>query len=525
MNIAEVLRRQAADRGDAPALIDVHRGQDRVLRFRELESATARFSGQLLECGIGGGDAVLILHPMCAELYAFLIALFRVGAIGMFLDTSSGREYVERCLRIFPPKAFFGSAKAQLLRLWIPSLQAVKLKMCSRWFPGTMCFSLNSGAVERPELAITGESDPALITFTSGSTGEPKAAVRTHGFLLAQHRALQESLHHCAGEFDLTTLPVFVLANLASGVTSVLPDADMRRPGHIDPGPVLRQLQRHPIRTMAASPAFVTRLVGECRRSGLRPDGLRRVFVGGAPVFPEDLRAASQTFPQAEITAIYGSTEAEPMAEVALSDVKLEDFAAMERGAGLLAGRPVNSISLRIICNQWGTPIGELNGSSFKDLLVTTDQVGEIVVSGKHVLSGYLNGAGDAETKFRVDGVVWHRTGDLGRLDACDRLWLLGRASAAIKDERGPLFPFAVECAARQVAGVRRAAILGVNGRRILVLEAEGVSVEAARQALVWVGLDEVHLVRSIPIDKRHNAKVDYVELRRMMSQSGDNPL
>ena len=77
--------------------------------------------------------------------------------------------------------------------------------------------------------------DEALITFTSGSTGAAKAAVRTHGFLLAQHAVLARDLELQAGEVDLTTLPIFVLANLASGVCSVIPDVDMRAPADADP--------------------------------------------------------------------------------------------------------------------------------------------------------------------------------------------------------------------------------------------------------------------------------------------------
>ena len=77
---------------------------------------------------------------------------------------------------------------------------------------------------------------PALVTFTSGSTGAPKAAVRTHGFLLEQHRVLAESLRLTPDDLDLTTLPIFVLANLGSGVCSLIPDADLRHPGAIEPG-------------------------------------------------------------------------------------------------------------------------------------------------------------------------------------------------------------------------------------------------------------------------------------------------
>jgi acyl-CoA synthetase (AMP-forming)/AMP-acid ligase II len=520
VNIAEVLQEQAAQRSGSPALIETVRGRDRELGFRALESAAARIAGLLDRKGIRAGDRVLILHPMSIELYAFLIALFRIGAVAMFLDPSAGREYVERCLRIAPPKAFLGSAKAQLLRLWIPELRRVEQSFCSTQVPGANRISVDVDGPEMATIAPAGEGTPALITFTSGSTGEPKAVLRTHGFLRAQHRAMQVALQLRAGTFDLTTLPIFVLANLASGVTSVLPDADMRRPGFISPRPVLGQLQRLPIRTLAVSPAFVARLTEGCREQGLRIERIERVFMGGAPVFPDDLRQAREAFPNAEITAVYGSTEAEPVAEVALSSISRCDFDAMEAGCGLLAGGPLNSIDLRIVRSRPGEPIPGLDPSQFRARWVESGAVGEIVVSGEHVLTGYLNGEGDSETKFCVSGKMWHRTGDLGRLDTSGRLWLMGRASAAIEDERGVIYPFAVECAARQISGVSRAALAGVDGRRILVVEADSTqTVDRVRSQLAWAKLDEIRLVRSIPMDKRHNAKVDYVELRRLISE------
>src|SRR6185369_11013626 len=99
---------------------------------------------------------------------------------------------------------------------------------------------------------------------------------------------------------------------------------------------------------------------------------------------------------------------------------------------------------------------------------------GEIVVAGGHVLRGYLHGHGDEETKIRVGDAIWHRTGDAGYLDDRGRLWLLGRCSARIVDARGTLWPFAVECAARAVEGVERAALAEVDGGRVLALQIEG---------------------------------------------------
>ncbi|HTV16948.1 MAG TPA: AMP-binding protein [Acidobacteriaceae bacterium] len=523
MNIAEAFAEVAAERPAAPAIIDVRGGRDRVLTFRELDEAAARVAAQILALGVAPGDGILVLHRMSLELYAFLTGVFRAGAVAVFLDPSAGRQHIARCCDLFPIRAFFGSPKAHLLRLALAPLRRVPLALCPGFFPGAVRVSISdSGA--RAEIASLSESAPALVTFTSGSTGEPKAAARSHGFLLAQHRAIASAIGLRAGVVDLTTLPIFVLANLASGVTSVLPDCDLRRPGAVDAAPVLAQIERHAIQTVGASPALIARLVEKCARAGHGIPCVQHVFMGGAPVFPRDLRDARTAFPNAEVTAVYGSTEAEPMAEVDYSAISPDDFLAMERGDGLLSGSPVTSVSLRILRDGWGRPIAPLTEAEFRALWAAPGEVGEIAVSGAHVLPGYLNGVGDSETKFDVGGTRWHRTGDLGRLDSRGRLWLLGRASAKIEDDRGILYPFAVECAAQQIPGVRRAAVLRLGDHRILAVELVSPAT-AARilEALPNARLDEVRVLFSIPLDKRHNAKIDYVTLRRLLS-GGEQP-
>jgi acyl-CoA synthetase (AMP-forming)/AMP-acid ligase II len=403
-------------------------------------------------------------------------------------------------------------------RWTIPALRRIPKVFCSGWFPGSQQLHLRTDAEPSREIVPLPPEAPALVTFTSGSTGQPKAALRTHGFLLAQHRALEASLGLQPGTRDLTTLPIFVLANLASGLTSILPDADLRSPGKIEPRPVLAQIQRHKIETTAASPAFVSRLLDECERSGLTMPSLSRISMGGAPVFPGLLRKAKQFYPQAEITAIYGSTEAEPMAEVALSDISNQDFDGMQSGKGLLTGRPVSSISLRVIHEQWGVPISPLDARMLEQLMVKSGEPGEIVVSGGHVLPGYLNGEGNSETKFEVEGVRWHRTGDLGYMDAVGRLWLLGRCNGKVQDARGVLYPFAVECAAMQTPAIRRAALVALDGRRVLAIEAgKAISPEDILRSLSWAELDQIVFLDHVPVDKRHNAKIDYVALDRKL--------
>jgi olefin beta-lactone synthetase len=522
MNVAELFEQQARIRPEAPAIVDVLRGRERVLTFRKLNDKATQVAALLNSQGIEAGDGVTIFHPMAAELYIFLIALFRLGAVGLFIDPSAGRRHIQRCCGMFPPKAFFGSHRAHLLRLVSPELRRIPISYGTSWLPGCVnIFSLPRNALLRSLTPIHGDT-PALITFTSGSTGTPKAAARTHRLLLAQHRAVVQSLRPTPGTMDLATLPVFVLANLASGVASVLPDADMRVPGSCDPRRIIAQIERCQVKSTAASPAFIERLAEECIRASHSLSSLQRVFIGGGPVFPHVLHCARKVFPNAAITAVYGSTEAEPMAEITLDGIGEEDFSRMRNGGGVLAGAPVPSVQLRVIREQWGTPIGRITVAKFAEMIVPANQPGEIVVSGEHVLGGYLRREGDDETKFNVDTVRWHRTGDLGYLDSRGRLWLLGRSNAKIQDRRGVVYPLTVECAARHDPHIACAALVQFREQRVLVLQprnAHRLDSAAFKIELPWADIDRLIAVNRIPVDKRHNAKVDYAQLKLLLQR------
>lgn len=517
MNIAEILATQARQRAETPAIISPSGTRT---SFRELWEATGQCAAQLQCTGLTRGDGVLLFHPIAVELYVFLIALFRIGAVGLILDPSAGRAHIESCCELWPPKGLFGSPKAHLLRLVNTRLRRIPRQYAPGWFPGAINVTSHRFG-EGPTPEPLSEDDPAIVTFTSGSTGKPKAAVRSHSFLVAQYEVLRDTLELRPGQIDLTTLPIFVLANLAAGVTSVLPDADMRHPGAVDGAKIIRQVQRESVQSTAASPAFIGRVI-EGIRENTQLSSLRKVFIGGAPVFPSLLRRASEALPNAEIVAVYGSTEAEPMAEIRASTISSEDLQAMASGAGLLTGASVPQIKLRVMRNQWGTPLGALSASEFEAMKMPVGEAGEIVVSGAHVLPGYLHGEGDAETKFTAEGVRWHRTGDLGYFDASGRLWLMGRCAARVADQRGTLYPFSVECAAMQNLNVERAALLAHRGQRLLVLQAKsGSTIDEARvrHELAWAKLDEILVVPKIPLDRRHNAKVDYPTLQRIIAR------
>jgi acyl-CoA synthetase (AMP-forming)/AMP-acid ligase II len=522
MNLTHTLLEQTRLRPNAPAIIDTYRGRTRITTFAEMDQSAARVARLLVNHGLQPGDAVLVFHPMSAELYIALLALFRLRLVAMFLDPSAGRDHIERCCVMQPPRALIAGAKAHLLRLVVPALRRIPLKLVIGL---PVPFAVRWSGADRleplTEVRDCAADTPALLTFTSGSTGQPKGAVRSHGLLDAQYRALGASLALTAGDVDLATLPIVALANLGAGVTSLIPDADLRYPGAVAPAPIFAQIHAHNATSSVASPAFFECLVRHGAAAGLTLPSLRKLYTGGAPVFPRLLDQMQALAPNAEVIALYGSTEAEPIAHVSRREVTAGDLKAMLGGKGLLAGVPVEEIRLRILRDQWGQPVGPYSAAAFAEACCPPDGAGEIVVHGGHVLPGYLRGEGDEETKFRVDGAVWHRTGDAGYLDVQARLWLLGRCVARIHDAHGDLYPFAAETAVYQDPRVRRVALVAHRGQRVLAVEFyerhNAADLEAVRAALAWTHLDEVRPCQRIPVDKRHNAKIDYPALHKLL--------
>ena len=517
MNIAYILTEQARARATQTAIIDGKVGQEHQTSFAELDRKAAQMAQVLHEADLKKGDAVLVFQTMSVELYILLTALFRLGLIAVFIDPSAEKGHLERCAKLYPLKALVASRKAHLLRFVSPELRRIPLKFSLGWLPFTKDLNVFQSLDPFDEIEPCDADTPALMTFTSGSTGQPKAAVRTHGFLIAQHKALERSLELKAGETDISTLPIFVLANLASGVTSLIPNVDLRKPGSVDPEPIVKQIKAFRPERLSASPAFLERIASYAEDTQLKLEPLENIFTGGAPVFPGLLERAQSSFPNASVNAVYGSTEAEPIAHIAWHDLTDLDKEAMRFGKGLLVGKATPDIQLRIIENQWGQPLAKLGLSSF-DAMSLKNKAGEIVVSGEHVLEGYLNGVGNEETKFDVNEACWHRTGDLGYLDGAGKLWLLGRASAVIQDNKGILYPFAVECATSHLSNIKRSAVVLHHNKRILIIETENNSLidSDIKQKLEWAKLDDV-VFMELPVDKRHNAKIDYPELRRRL--------
>ena len=456
-----------AAHGERTALIEADGTR---VSFSELGQRADGIAAAWTAKGLGAGDRVLVAMPISADLYASLAALWSLGAVAVLPEPAMGLRGVRFALQLAPCKGLAASGNYRWLRFLLPRL----------W--GKPLFRPNVS--QAPIKAAPSDPDaPALISFTSGSTGVPKAMARSHAFLRAQEEAIAPLLASDTEDVDLIAFPVFALLNLAAGRTSVLPNWQISKPTEVNPEALADWIETNDV-TRALLPPAVCEALARCRPL----PQLATVFTGGGPVFIDLVERLRDTHPGLRIVAVYGSTEAEPIAHLEASQISAADREAMATGGGLLAGTPVPDVQIRI-------------------------EDGEILVAGDHVNKGYLDPARDAETKLREHGTVWHRTGDAGRLDDAGRLWLLGRHGSDV----GGVHPFQVETAARLWAGVKRVALADIGGDPVLAVEGEAAQLPNWRERSAAFGITDVRHVAAIPVDRRHGSKVDYPALNRLL--------
>lgn len=517
MNIIELFRDRALIQPHFPAIIDRDRGHSRITSFGDLEFSSQCWARLLHQKGLKPGDGVLIFYPLSAELYIILAAVFRLGLVAIFLDPAAGKKHINRCCRIYPPQVLITNTKAHFLQLFCPQLQQIPLKIslgCP--FPQTFSGHKISGLVPYAKIYPCLPDSPALLTFTSGSTGQPKAVMRSQGFLIAQYQILRQTLQLQPGELELSTLPIFILANLASGLTSLIPNVDLRFPGKIKADRAIAQIKKYRPSRLVASPAFLECLMDKCGDRSLILPQINKIFVGGAPVMPRTISQLKNVFPQSQITVVYGSTEAEPIASIAEEEIAESDWQKMRSGGGLLVGKPVSDIQLQLFSPP-EKAIAFSQENEFLNCCLPRGEVGEIIVSGDRVLSKYLHENEKKTPKIRVGRTLWHNTGDMGYLDEWGRLWLLGRRSGCIRDRFGILYPFAIECVVNSYPEVKRSAVISWQGKRILLIELrknkQQLNLKSWQHFLEKNHISMTKICRQIPVDKRHNSKIDYTRV------------
>ncbi|MBL8888752.1 MAG: AMP-binding protein [Planctomycetaceae bacterium] len=564
-NVGRLLAEVAEQTPEKLALVLPERLQVPPISFGDLWNRAGRLADSLNRTGLKTGDRVIVMVPMSIDLYVVLLGLIRLGCVAVFVDPWMPLKRIAKFAEYAEPKAFIGIPKSHLIRWLQPSLRRLPITVSTAqtWGGWISKYGLNKLLREssiKASLAAVRLTDSALITFTSGSSGEPKGANRTHQFLLAQHRALAKEFPYLPTDVDLPMFPVFALNNLVSGVTSIVPDMDFRRVAAVNGTTIYEQMLKHRVTTCTASPPLLDRLAS----TGLTKElPLRRILTGGAPISDSQLEKWHEAFPQAKIVVAYGSTEAEPVA-----DIDSHERLQLEHPRdGFCMGRPIAAIDTRIIPIQPGPIVDpnweddcrgslrdptciaeECRGSLRDPTLVrganhdirtaerSATWIGELIVSGDHVCRDYYrNQAATRENKL-VDRNqrLWHRMGDTGYFDTEGRFWLVGRVHSSIHRAGEWLHPQLIEQrVAERFPQVKQVAAVGYpdaeleQGLALLVVAAPGV-VEVAQ---IQSALAEANypcdrcliLQEPLPVDPRHNLKIDYEQARKLLIKSFGN--
>ncbi|KPA16319.1 peptide synthase [Candidatus Magnetomorum sp. HK-1] len=481
--------------------------------YRQLYIDVIDTAKRLKKYGFKQGDRILVFVPMSYELYVIALAILYIGAVLVFVDAWSNKNRLSMACDIVKPVGFIGTLKAQILRL-SGAIRKIPIKVISNSLVSNsqeVIDQLRTGTPENVSL-----ENEAIVTFTTGSTGAPKAAKRTHGFLLSQRKALMAHMSLQDNDVDLATLPIFVLNNMSLGVTTVLPNFNPAKPSDFDPKKLLEQINTLNITSSIGSPAFFENLANYLVKTKT-PSSFKTIYTGGAPIFKPLAIKLRQAFPKTDVHVVYGATEVEPV-----SSISLDDYIQQDHSSGLPVGKKVDSLKIKII-KPSNEPIIINDNESIQKYEVSDDEVGEILVSGDHVLKEYIGSPLEfKKNKIVCDGELWHRTGDAGRIDSKGFIYLHGRVkNRFLNVHKKNVFALPIEQELLNIDKIEFSSIFSVKDKLYIALEPENTLSRLEKKNIISMikdkfkdlNIDEIVFIDKIPRDPRHNSKANYEKL------------
>jgi len=453
LNIAHeaVDRHAAGSRAGAVAFrwLD-RRGGVRSCTYAELASTTSRFAGVLAELGIGKGDVVCALAGRIPELYVAALGTLKNRSVFCPLFSAFGPEPIRTRMTLARAKALVTTRtlyerKVAVLRAGLPDLEHVIV--AGRNAPdGTYSLDeLLEWASESFEIGPTDPEDPALLHFTSGTTGTPKGALHVHEAVVAHHATAQLALDlHPGDVFWCTADPGWVtgtsygiVAPLTNGVTSVVDEGDF------DAERWYRILRDERVSVWYTAPTAIRMLMKagvELARSRSYP-GLRFLASVGEPLNPEGVVWGSEAF---------GLPFHDNWWQTETGGIMIANVAAMDIRPGSM-GKPLPGVEAGIVRRGEDGDVEEVTEPGVQ---------GELALrpGWPSMFRSYL-GAPERYAKCFAGG--WYLTGDLARRDEDGYFWFIGRADDVIKSSGHLIGPFEVESALLEHEAVAEAGVIG----------------------------------------------------------------
>jgi fatty-acyl-CoA synthase len=406
-NWTNQLARHALMQPDATAL----RFLGRTTTWRELDARVTALAGALSRRGVTFGDRVLILMLNRTEFIESFLAINKLGAIAVpvnFRMTPSEIAFlVSDCqARVVITESVL-AAVATAVRDIDQTLSTVIVAggMTDDHTIGTIGYDdVIAEAGDEPPLADIGNDSPALIMYTSGTTGRPKGAVLTHTNLAGQAMTfLFTNGADLNNDVGFIGVPLFHIAGIGNMIVGLL----LGRPtvvyplGAFDPGALLDVLEAEAVTGIFLVPAQWQAVVAE-QRARPRNLKLRVLSWGAAPASDTLLRSMSETFPGTQILAAFGQTEMSPVTCMLLGDDAVRKLGSV--------GKVIPTVSARVVDENMND--------------VEIGQVGEIVYRAPTLMAGYWN---NPEATAEAFAGGWFHSGDLVRQDEEGYIWVVDR--------------------------------------------------------------------------------------------------
>lgn len=380
----------------------------RTTTWGELDQRVTKLAGALSRRGVTAGDRVLILMLNRTEFIESVLAVNKLGAIAVPVN-----------FRMTPPEiAFLVSDCAA--RVAITESVLAPVATAVRALDATLETVVVAGGGS--EDGLLGYDDliaepgqeaepvdipndaPALIMYTSGTTGRPKGAVLTHlniaGQAMTNLFTTGADLNNDIGFIGVPLFHIAGIGNMISGLLLGLPTV-LYPLGAFDPGELLDVLADEKVTSIFLVPAQ-WQAVCAAQRSRPRDLKLRVLSWGAAPASDTLLRAMAETFPGAQIFAAFGQTEMSPVTCMLLADDALRKLGSV--------GKVIPTVAARVVDEDMNdVPVG---------------QVGEIVYRAPTLMAGYWNNPKATAEAFHGG---WFHSGDLVRQDEDGYIWVVDR--------------------------------------------------------------------------------------------------
>ena len=436
MDIRKVLDNTAKKFSEKPAII--FKGE--AISFAKLRETSLRLANALAANGAQKGDKIAIYLPNCPEYVYSYLACFHLGCVGVPLDFMLKTDELTSCLEHSEAKILIASQQNDVsfekIQRKVPALETIILCKGELDLDNVVYYEdlMTIAGADLPEVKIK-DSDPALIMYTSGTTGKPKGILLNYKHLDGSPEAMKHFVDLTDKDVKLAAIPlshiggfIYIQNCIHFGITVVL----MER---FNPYEFLENIAKYRVTCFHIVPAMYTAILTLKQIDKFDLSSLRWVVVFGAPSSPEIMERFHQYCPNAKLLNGWGMTETCPPNTVT----------PMESMNIVSVGKPAPHCEIRIFNeNNQELPQGE---------------IGEIVIRGWIVMEGYYH---DPEATAALKRNGWLYTGDLGRFDEWGYLYIVGRKKEMIKVAGQIVYAPEVEAALQKHEAVAEVAVIGV---------------------------------------------------------------